>query len=142
MGAPATVVTSNLPSADLASIAILLSLAAWLMLACGRLTLGTTAFAAIGAGLTAQAISAHWPPVAAVAGSIVVTACVAYVLGFPMSKLDPTRFAVFSLALAVAAQIAVASLAQRRAHVISDWHQGSSIWVAAVVAFVMWRLLR
>jgi branched-chain amino acid transport system permease protein len=126
---------------------VLLALSIWIMLACGRLTLGATAFAAVGAATTfAGAIAGHWAPALAVAIASAAAGAAAYLLGIAFARLDHAHFAIATLACAVASDIAIVFAAVhgvwRSDAAGSDKAAMTLVALIAVVAFVIWRLLR
>jgi branched-chain amino acid transport system permease protein len=135
---------SQVPAAQMC-VDVLLALSVWSMLVCGRLSLGSTGFAAIGAAAAyAAAISERWPAPMAIVVAVAVATSVGYALGFAFARLDHTRFAIVTLALAVCAQFTTDWIV--RAHSLHDAARFSSspsfgAIGAAVAAFGLWRLL-
>src|SRR5690242_21010443 len=80
----------------------ILGMSVWIVLSCGRVPLGNTAFAAVGALVTIDLAASHrWPVVPAALAGVLAAAFAAYVLGFAVARLGAVPFAVATLAFGV-----------------------------------------
>ncbi len=80
----------------------IMGLSVWVVLACGRVSLGNAGFAAIGAIVTLDlAARHHWPVVAAAAAGLASAAVVAYLLGFALARMRNAQFAIATLVFGV-----------------------------------------
>ena len=77
----------------------LIGLGVWLVLRCGRVTLGNAAFAAIAAASTAALIARGTPDAVAVLAGIVAAAVCGAIFGFAAARAGATAFAIASLSL-------------------------------------------
>jgi branched-chain amino acid transport system permease protein len=80
----------------------IMGLSVWVVLACGRVSLGNTGFAAVGAIVTIDLTARHhWPVLAAAAAGIASAAAVAYVLGLLLARIPNAQFAIATLVFGV-----------------------------------------
>jgi branched-chain amino acid transport system permease protein len=81
----------------------MMGLSVWIVLACGRVSLGNTGFAAIGAIVTLELAARHnCPLVVAAAGGVASAAAAAYLLGLALARIGNAQFAIATLVFGVA----------------------------------------
>ena len=81
----------------------IMGLSVWIVLACGRVSLGNTGFAAIGAIVTVDLAARHdCPLVVAAAAGVASAAAAAYLLGFALARIGNAQFAIATLVFGVA----------------------------------------
>jgi len=121
----------------------LMGLSVWIVLACGRVALGNTAFAASSAFVTLElAARYHWPVAGAAAAGIASAGAAAYALGFALSRFGSAQFSIATLALGVLVSddVVLPAGSQVRVSAVAFTPQ---IWLALAVTGVgLWFLLR
>jgi branched-chain amino acid transport system permease protein len=126
---------------DAIGLDALLGLAAWIVLACGEVPLGTAGFAAIGAFVSVRLTAAwHWGAPWSQAGGAVGAALAAFVLGLFLIQRGRAQFAIGTLCFG-----AVASMTLRVPGASAGALGSSTVAVYAALAactFAVWRLMR
>lgn len=116
------------------------------MLACGRVNLGTTAFALLGGAIALALCLDHgWPMWFASLVAVLACAIATTLLGFVLARFDAARFAIATLILGLLAEVIrmhaalhVGGPLPGRAAAAQTW----SIAVAALALFGLWTWIR
>jgi ABC-type branched-subunit amino acid transport system permease subunit len=115
----------------------LLGLSVWLVLASGRLMLGSTAFALIGAVATATTASHGWNLGVAAAAGVACAGAAGAIFGIVSARADSARFAVATLVLCGCASWAVTTLVPS-AHLAPAASPTIILTALAIVALTSW----
>ncbi len=125
--------TAHAGVVTIACVDLLLGMAAWIVLACGRVSLATPAFAAIGLSIAGAALRARWPAMGAVALGVLGAGASSYVMGLMLARVDRTRFTLATVVVGLTVPALV-----ERVPLPAGWTSaralvpGTSAWVVVV----------
>ena len=119
----------------------LLGLAAWIVLACGQVSLGTAGFATVGAFVSMRLAGlSHWPVAWAGGAGVLAAALVAYLLGFVFVRRSHAQFAIGTLCVGV-----LASMTLRIPAPTAGMHREPALAIYAALfacLYATWRLMQ
>ena len=121
---------------------ILLALSAWLVLACGRISLATAAFAAIGAVSTSAMIAHRWTGLEATVAGIAAAGAAGYVVGLTLARVDRARFAMATLVIGVAVPGSINIPAARQVSAHPTVAAVPMLVAVALCIAIVWLILR
>ena len=91
------------------AVDVLLALSAWIVLACGRVSLGTAAYVSVGAASTAAMLRHGWNPVEATATGVAAAGAAGYLTGMLLARVNAARFAIATLVVGLAVPDAISA---------------------------------